>query len=422
MGLVSRHRKLFIILLVVVVLAGVKRPVEKWIRAIVYDNTPRDTISVSNTIPDQVCLTWNEDPKTTLAVQWRTSMEIENGVVEYYLADASEGLLWTVEAQHVTLADPIVVNDPYNRRFSAHIAGLKPDTSYSYRVGDPGTESWSDWFEFSTAPSDPETFSFLYLGDVQEGFEDWGELQHLAWENHPEAAFCLIAGDLVNRGNDRDEWDAFFYFDNNYFAYNPLIPALGNHEYPRGDEPKFYHDLFSLPKNGPASIPEERAYYFTYSNALFVVLDSNLSIADQTPWLETVLSESEAVWKFVMYHHPAYSSRTVRDNPDIRKYWTPLFDKYEVDIVFQGHDHAYMRTPPIRNHEIMESPDEGVIYIISNAGTKFYRQDDNKYIEVGFEEAVMYQTIDIDNGDTHQLTYQAYDATGALRDRFHIEK
>lgn len=422
MGLISRYRKIFIFILIILVLVAVKRPVEKWIRAFVHDNTPRDTLSVSDAIPDQVCLTWSDVPTTTQAVQWRTSMEIEYGIVEYHLSEASEEQIWTIEAQHVTLADPIVVNDPYNRRFTALIADLEPGTSYTYRVGDPGTESWSDWFEFRTAPSVPDTFSFLYLGDVQEGFEDWGVLQQLAWENHPDVAFCLIAGDLVNRGNDRDEWDAFFYYANNYFAYKPLVPALGNHEYPRGDEPRFYHDLFALPENGPATIPAERAYHFTYGNALFVVLDSNLSIVDQTSWLEKVLSESDSVWKFVMYHHPAYSSRRVRDNPDIRKYWTPLFDKYEVDIVFQGHDHAYMRTPPIRNHEIMESPDEGVIYLISNAGTKFYRQDDNKYIKVGFENVVMYQTIDIEVGDTHSLTYQAYDATGTLRDQFLIEK
>ena len=424
MSRLRRYRYIWITLFLLIALFAIKKPVEQWVRAYVHDRTPRETVSVSSVHPDQIALTWHDDPSTSQAIQWRTSPETNHGAVEYRPLEGDEAESQILHADPVLISDPIVVNDPYNHRFNIVLEGLRPATAYTYRVGTPQEEIWSDWFQFETAPSTgAETnFSFLYLGDIQEGFEYWGELQAASLEAHPEARFCLIAGDLVNRGNDRDEWDALFYYANHYFAERPLVPALGNHEYPRGDEPQFYHDLLLLPENGPDNIPKERAFHITYGNALFVILDSNLSIEDQTEWLEESLAASDATWKFVMYHHPAYSSRQARDNPKIREYWTPLFDAYGVDVVFQGHDHAYMRTHPLRAHEIVDEGAEGVIYVISNAGTKYYNQDPNPFMAVGFENAPTYQVIDIEVGETDRLRYRAYDLEGTLLDEFELIK
>jgi hypothetical protein len=32
----------------------------------------------------------------------------------------------------------------------------------------------------------------------------------------------------------------------------------------------------------------------------------------------------------------------------VRKYWSPLFDQYAVDLVINGHNHIYERTDPIK--------------------------------------------------------------------------
>lgn len=182
-----------------------------------------------------------------------------------------------------------------------------------------------------------------------------------------------------------------------------------------------YLELFDLPENGPAGLPPERAYAFHYSNALFVVLDSNLPAESQTEWLEEQLAATEATWKFVVYHHPAYSSGPRRDNADIRALWGTLFDKYHVDLALQGHDHAYLRTWPMRDQKRVDSPSEGTIYIVSVSGTKFYEQGEFDYTEFGMTNVSTYQVLDIQI-DGNRLAYKAYDIEGSVRDEFVIEK
>ncbi len=141
----------------------------------------------------------------------------------------------------------------------------------------------------------------------------------------------------------------------------------------------------------------------------------------QAAWLEKVLSESDATWKFVTYHHPAYSSSPRRDNPEVRTVWGVLFDKYHVDLALQGHDHAYLRTFPMKGEQKVATPAEGTIYIVSNSGMKFYEQGQHDYTEVGLTNLSMYQVLDIQiSGD--RLVYKAYDIDGTLRDSFVIEK
>src|SRR5690606_38690334 len=110
-----------------------------------------------------------------------------------------------------------------------------------------------------------------------------------------------------------------------------------------------------------------------------------------------------------------------RENEGVVKFWGALFDKYHVDIAFQGHDHAYLRTYPMKNQQRVASPAEGTIYIVSNSGMKRYEQVDHPYTEVGFENASTYQAIDIQI-DGNRLVYRAYDVDGNLRDEFVIEK
>jgi hypothetical protein len=122
-----------------------------------------------------------------------------------------------------------------------------------------------------------------------------------------------------------------------------------------------------------------------------------------------------------VYHHPAYSSSPTRNNPEIRKLWGDLFDKYHVDLALQGHDHAYLRTYPMRDGRPTDTTAEGTVYIVSVSGTKYYDQGEFDYTEVGMTRTSTYQVLDIQiSGD--RLVYRAYDIDGDLRDDFVIEK
>jgi len=246
-------------------------------------------------------------------------------------------------------------------------------------------------------------------------------LLHNAFRARPDAAFYLMAGDLVNRGAERWDWDSFFENAKGVFDRRQLVPVLGNHEYQGGSEPKLYLAQFALPRNGPKNFPPERAYAFEYSNAKFIILDSNLAAGKQTAWLEKQLANTKAVWKFVSYHHPAYSSGGNRDNPDVRNLWTPIFDKYHVDLALQGHDHAYLRTYPMRGQQRVATTKDGTVYIISVSGTKHYEQAKHDYTEVGLTKLSTYQVLDIQIAG-NRLVYRAHDVDGKVRDEFMIEK
>ena len=374
--------------------------------------------------PDQIVLTWSDDPKTSQAIQWRTSTKIKRGFVSY--AKKADFNRFNprkpirVAAVTTKLETPTLLNDQVVHRHTAVLRNLAPGTTYVYSVGDGSDGGWTELAEFTTAPAGTQPFSFVYMGDAQNGLDRWGSLVHNAFRSRPDAAFYVMAGDIINRGAERNDWDSFFYNAADIYDRRQLVPALGNHEY-QGGAPRLYLEQFALPHNGPRTIPPECAYSFEYGNALFVVLDSNLSAKAQTQWLEEKLSQTKATWKFAVYHHPAYSSGGNRDNLEVRTEWVPLFDKYHVDLALQGHDHAYLRTYPMKGNQRVKDTKTGTVYIISVSGTKHYSQAAHDYTEFGMTNVSTYQVLDIQISG-NRLVYRAYDTDGKLRDEFVIEK
>jgi len=95
-----------------------------------------------------------------------------------------------------------------------------------------------------------------------------------------------------------------------------------------------------------------------------------------------------------------------------------VFDKHKVDLVLQGHDHAYLRTYPLRS----DRPEPGgTVYVVSVSGQKFVELADRPYTAKGFADVATYQRIEISprNG---RLVYQAFDVNGNERDRMEIIK
>lgn len=381
----------------------------------------RTTEYPSSTKPEQVALTMSEDPRTTQAIQWRTNPTVADGVVRFRQAGTAEKFKEVI-ARRRELRDRYLVNDPVNARFTVDLRGLTANTRYEYQVGSPSLNIWSEVAAFTTAPDEQTPFSFMFLGDPQRGFDEWGELIRDAHTQHPDTRFWVIAGDLVNSMNERQEWDAFFTNAEPVFREQSVVPANGSDSHLGSAGPWMYLQLLDLPENGPESISQKRVYSFRYGNALFLILDSNhrLTAGDQARWIdEQLAANADATWKFVVYHHPAFSAGPRRDNPEVREIWGRIFDRHHVDVALQGHDHSYMRTYPMREGARVDSPADGTIYVIAVSGSKYYPQAERDFIEVGFTNVPTYQVISIDGA---RLQYQAYDGTGTLRDEFAIEK
>ena len=378
----------------------------------------RQTPFPSSEAPDHLALTWSSDPATTQTILWRTSDAVDTSVVYYRRKDAAPDAPWqSMPAEKAVIRDRLLANDPVSHRFSATLTGLEPGTTYIYRAGVPALDAWSQPAEFTTAPKDPAPFSFVFFGDTHCRPE-WGEMLDAAFERHPETAFYLIGGDLVNTGLYRDDWDHFFEYSTDVFRHRPVLPSIGNHDDQDGLGAWMYLEMFGLPGNGPENVEPGRLYSIQYGNALFLSLDIATPYELQAEWMAQQLENTDAVWKFAMVHFPPYSP--THDYAAIREAWGPVFDEYHLDIMFSGHVHYYMRSKPIRDGQVVDSPTEGTIYLISIAiPGREWRGDAPEYAEVLFSGPPLYQVLHID-GNTLEL--RTYSADGEERDHLIIEK
>jgi hypothetical protein len=396
------------------------------------------THSASTNLPDQFVASFGEDPTRQLVLSWRTSPEVTSSVVRIapakYKTPEDDPTsppdlvgMRTIQGDVRPVRTDGLLNDPVVLRHAVTVDGLEPDTTYYYSVGDGAPANWSPWRTIQTGPVRPRRLEFLYLGDAQTGFESWGTLLTTASGRHPGLDFILLAGDLVDRGNERTNWDHFFLRAATVFDRVPLMPAAGNHEY-LDQGPRLYNAVFRLPQDGPPGLEPGLAYTFRYGGAFFAVLDSTSAVMSddqarrQAEWLDEALANDRSDWKFVMFHHPIYPSHPTRDNPVIREHWVPVFDRHHVDMVLQGHDHAYLRTPPMREHRRVSTSAEGTTYVVAVSGDKFVEdQPPRDYIEIGRTRTATYQTIEIDE-PARRLTYRAWTRDGEVADSFVIQK
>ena len=250
------------------------------------------------------------------------------------------------------------------------IENLQPRTKYFYRVtctdadgvkiaGKPST--------FQTAVDVTDAYSFAVLGDTQRNPVVTGKVAKLMWERRPN--FVIHLGDVVDNGASKAQWtDDLFKPCRELFARVPVYPCIGNHEKDHAQ----YYKYFALPK-------PEYHYSFKYGNGEFFSLDTNRPVDSESAqyrWLDKALAASDAKWKIVYHHHPCYSSDS-DDYGNTEKasstYGAPkhkaliaLYDKHKVDLVMNGHIHAYERTWPLRGGKV--DAKAGTTYLTSGGG------------------------------------------------------
>jgi len=95
----------------------------------------------------------------------------------------------------------------------------------------------------------------------------------------------------------------------------------------------------------------------------------------------------------------------------------PIFDKYNVDIVLTGHDHAYARSYKIRDGKRVDEDENGTVYVVSVNGPKMYSVN-STYNDIMAKTGGNIQLFQIINIDNNNLTYKSYTSTGRLYDSF----
>ncbi|MCS7462867.1 metallophosphoesterase family protein [Paenibacillus doosanensis] len=386
-------------------------------------------------IPDRIILNWNGDPATTQAVTWRTDVSITAPQAQIAVAEDSTAFKDKAVTIMAVSSSEVQGNQPYTAKFhTVRFEHLIPNTKYVYRVGDG--VNWSEWFEFSTASDKAEPFSFLYIGDIQHDILEHGSrVIRRAYSDHPEAKFIIHAGDLVDRGDADEQWGEWFKAGGWINGMVPSIATPGNHEYERiepgakkGLSP-YWRPQFALPENGPAGL-EETVYYTDYQGMRIISLNTNtkfVKLDTQAAWLEQVLANNPNQWTVLTFHHPIFANSPDRDNAEVREKLLPLIEKYNVDLVLQGHDHSYARghidnlTPGTNG----QSAGSGTVFVVSFAGTHMKELSDKNWTDNGAQvdhslaNTQLYQIIRVDGG---VMKYEAHTATGSLFDGFEIHK
>ncbi len=368
-------------------------------------------------VPDRVILTWAGDPSTTQAVTWRTDLSVQDACALIALAGVSSD--FAADTRRIPAKTGRLDADVGPAHYhSVKFTDLNPNTLYAYRVG--SDEAWSEWFHFRTASADPEPFSFLYFGDPQDAILPyWSRVIRAAYTDAPNARFMIYAGDLVTNGVGDAHWAEWFDAGGWILGMTPTLATPGNHEYDRDhvNLTPFWRTIFTLPENGVPGL-EEQCYFVDYQGVRVISLNSNEKIEDQAAWLEGILKNNPSRWTVVIFHHPVFSSARGRDNRELRESWKPLFDRYGVDLVLQGHDHNYGR-----GRNLPERPDEvggcGTMYIVSVSGPKMYDLTSERWMDRAGENVQLYQVVDV-TADT--LNYRSMTVTGDLYDAFDLVK
>lgn len=304
------------------------------------------------------------------------------------------------------------------------VDGLADSAFYFWKtVSYTGTDSLvSEVSTFATAVDSSSAFMFALVGDTQRNPRTpwaWSAIAERVWADRPN--FVVHVGDLVDKGLQKSDWvNDFFPAGQRLMSRVPLYPVLGNHEQ---DSP-LYYQYMALPK-------PEYYYTFIYGNAQFFMIDSNREVdedSEQYAWLEWALARSTARWKFVLHHHPPYTSDS-NDYGDTRyaaselgsvtRNLVPLYEKYKVDFCLYGHTHLYERSWPLRDNRIDQQ--QGVVYINSGGaggGIEDFAPT-RSWFTAELEAIHHYCTFNIFE---NTLQFKAIDHEGRLLDVFQLQK
>ena len=321
-----------------------------------------------------------KDSATSRTVSWQNTELRDDYSVEYRATG-------TTDMQKAYVTDPKrpPVYDgnnvpPYT--YGAYIQKLKPATDYEYRIRDD--EGATPWFTFATTKEDVNQYKVLIFGDSQsvDDYHVWGQTAQTAWEGNEDAAFFVNMGDLTDNGQAWFQWRGWYENANVLTGHIPIAPVLGNHEAYSMDwkyaQPYTYKALFAVPYGSPDG-QSRMAYSFNYGDVHYVSLNTDYEelhewdpdmLKNESTWLDADLAAAVKDGKrlVVLMHRPVWDSPYDGQKDINGQYFMPIFDKYNVPLVFAGHEHVYARTLPMKDNQPGQT---GTVYITTGrSGTE----------------------------------------------------
>ncbi len=393
--------------------------------------------------------------------------------------------------------------------YAATLTGLTLSRKCFYRLRGGG-RTVAEGF-FTTRKTRGQRTRFVAFGDNAYGDPGEKAVAYQAYQAQPD--FLMNTGDNVYEHGRDSEYEQYFHPIYNADKPDPAVGApllrsvpfysvLANHDVPHKgtghipaadfDEARdslAYYTVLHLPRNGPAApspmpllgaapllaefkkaagarFPDMANYSFDYGDAHFLCLDSNVYVDPTLPalqhFIETDLAGTDALWKFVVYHHPAFNVGDKHYSEQHMRALSPLFELHGVDFCLHGHEHVYQRTMPLRfkpTDATEATPDhgaqrlipgvftvdrvfdgksatrpDGILYITTGAGGKelydpdqdenptkwLHPEDNNVAYNACFHSAAHSLTVFDLDGPT--LTMTQVDETGKEIDRIVVTK
>ena len=373
-----------------------------------FGNSPEPAYFCSD-VPHRVQLTFGNDGQFSRNISWQCGDTLK--LSKLYIAKTTGSDTISLAAEGKTLHTKGGTTVSYHSKLTGLTEG---EYSYCVSTGDKK----SDWYNFNVDAK--ENFRFVYIGDIQDSVD--GVLKNLFSninQSEKDAAFWVLGGDVIERPQDRF-WNEYYKSMDSISQTKPVIACPGNHEYLKGipgklDERFIYNfSYFIDSRSAGHAVFETR-----YRNTAIITLDSNRDtwmLFSQYRWFKKALKKTkDAKWKIVVLHHPIYSVRGKSRHYVIRNLFEPLFRKYGVDIVLQGHEHCYARMISKDKNNNATTP----VYLISHSSPKDYRiKLTERYKRYG-NGLKFYQTIDVSE-DT--LSLKTFTEFGELYDNVCISK
>ena len=243
---------------------------------------------------------------------------------------------------------------------------LKPDTIYTYRVGDEYLGVQSEDVTIKTVKPATEKFRFAHVSDSQSGTiangKGTGEYYRRTLSAIANGGndFIIHTGDVVEYSKYESFWTEMLDTNFDYLSKTPVMAISGNHETTyqgrAGESETYKHFYYKMLSQ---DVTQGFYYSFSYGNVKFIMLNTNRLLndkltTDQYKWLKNELAAKTEKWTIVSLHNPIYSVGkygAARANNKIslalKTQLADLFARTKVDIVLQGHDHCVSRTFPI---------------------------------------------------------------------------
>jgi predicted phosphodiesterase len=319
---------------------------------------------------------------------YQKPIEVEYGETDSYGKKAQTTKIVETDAPKITYVHRIKLSD------------LKPYTKYFYKVtGDDEVFQGS----FRTAAPKGQTFTFAAMGDTRSQVKKHAAVAKGIHSHDPD--FSLYSGDLCNKPT-YESWKTEFLIQEqlDLAANVPFLNAVGNHE----DWSQNTEAFTEAPESNSG---EQYFYSFDYGDVHFLAISTENALGEnskQVRFAKEDLANTDAKWKIVMFHIPAYCGGGHGENRVMKRFTKDVIEPNDVDIVLTGHSHFYQR-----NYV------NGVYHIVSaGGGAPLYTPKEKDYTQI---QAKKYHYM-IWNASPEKLSFKVYDTEGNIIDELELEK